>query len=619
MSRRVLLLLLIVALALTLGFWSFAPREAIAAVRFGGYWFTLVATACFVVTLVRSLRGDAWSEIRAWRGWWKPVAVTLLATGFLHVHERHEIKIVADEVLLGLTAKSMHTDRQASVVVRGYDYAGNFTPMASYVDKRPLFFPFLLATVHDLTGFRPENVFALNAGLSALFMLLVLLVGRRIGGWPAGLAGVALFAGIPLIAQNAAGAGFELLNLLMIVLALWLGMRAAEQPRDPDRLGAFVLCGALLAQVRYESVLFILPVGVTVVYCWWRARELVLPWSVLVTPLLLVICPLHYNVFKVFESSWQMSDIAGADVPFSFRYFYDNVGHALNFFLSFDGAQPSSALVAMLGAIAVGFLVLVVYREHREIFTVRPGLAVFLIFMGGLAIHTGFMLCYFWGHWDDPIIRRLSLPANLMLVIAIVFIWPRLVRAQRSWSILGGLAAAWIACFALPANAKQRFNNENFAARTTNWIAEHVKAVGSQSALAVDPYAQLVWILHGKSSVTAVQLAEKPEGFALHFRNRSFANFFLVQRLTPNVETGGRWMGDGDHFGGAFKLEMIEERAFAPLYLVRINRIVDVDEEKLVAWAKQRKENPPPPPAKQNGELSPTDNEQLLLWLRQLP
>ncbi len=618
MPRRVLLLVLLVALALTLGFWSFAPREAIAVVRFGGYWFTLAATTCFLVTLVRSLRGEAWNEVRAWRGWWKPVTLTLLATTFLHVHERHEIKIVADEVLLGLTAKSMHLERQASVVVRAYDYAGNFTPMASYVDKRPLLFPFLLATVHDLTGFRPENVFVLNAALSALFMVLVLLVGRRLAGWPAGLAGVALIAGIPLIAQNAAGAGFELLNLLMIVLTLWLGMRTAEQPRDPDRLGAFVLSGVLLAQVRYESVLFILPVGATVVYCWWRAREAVLPWSVLIAPLLLVICPLHYNVFKVFESAWQMSDIAGADVPFALRYLYDNVGHALNFFLSFDGAQPSSALVAILGSVAMGFCVLVAYREHREIFTARPALAAFLIFMAGLAIHTGFMLCYFWGRWDDPIIRRLSLPANFMLVAATVFIWPRLIRARHSWSILAAAAAVWIVCFALPANAKQRFNHENFAARTTNWVVGHLKAIGAQSSFAIDPYAQLVWILYGKSSVPADSIAEKPDGFALHFRNRSFQNFFLVQRLTPDVDKGGRWMGDDDHFGGAFKLELVEERAFAPLYLVRISRIVEVDEEKLAAWAAQRKAQPPAP-VKQNGELSPTENDQLLRWLRQLP
>jgi len=617
MSSRLLLFALVGALAVVLGFWSFTPGQALTIVKHGGYWITLVTVVCFVVALIRSLRGE-WAHVRAWRGWTGPVLIALAATAFLHVHERHEFKIVADEVVLQLTAKRLHEDRQVGVVVRGYEYAGNFTPMMSYVDKRPLFFPFLVATVHDLTGFRVGNVFALNAALSGVFVLLLLLIGRRLAGWGGGIAAVLLAITLPLLAQNAAGAGFELLNLTMIALALWLGLRVAERPGDDDRLGAFVLSGVLLAQVRYESVIFALPVAATVLYVWWRQKQIRLPWALLVAPLLLVICPLHFNVFKVYQAAWQMQDVAGADVPFSLRYFYNNLGHALNFSLSFSGAQPNSALLAVLGTISLVFLGLVLARRGRALASVEPDTAVAGIFVLGLLVHTGLMLCYFWGQWDDPIIRRLSLPAHLLWIVAIVLVWPRLVTHSRGWPVLYGLSMAYLVAFTLPASAQQRFNHENFAARTTNWLGRHIVALGDRSVLAIDTNAGLNWFLHGKSSVNPENIAKRPEALAFHFRNRSFQEYLLVQRATPDVKTGLRIISENDNFGDALTLELIEEKTFAPMYLVRLSRIVSLDEDKLNAWAERRVKHPPPPIANKP-ELSSEDSDQLLTWLRQLP
>ena len=235
----------------------------------------LLAFVLFAWYLVRSLWADR-VQLPAKRGWWK---VALFVGGmavFLHLHERHEFKIVADEVVLSSTAMEMHFERQAAVVVRGYDYAGNFTPLNVYVDKRPLLFPFFVSLVHDLTGYRVANVFALNALLSLALTTLFYVLGRRLGGPPAGVAAVLLLCAIPLVAQNTTGGGFELLNMVMIVLTLWLGLRYAERPTT-DRLCAFVLAGVLLAEARYESAVFVLPVGATIFYTWWRERRVDLP------------------------------------------------------------------------------------------------------------------------------------------------------------------------------------------------------------------------------------------------------------------------------------------------------------------------------------------------------
>jgi len=180
-----------------------------------------------------------------------------------------------------------------------------------------------------------------------------------------------------------------------------------------------------------------------------------------VAPLLLVILPLHFSVFKVMQATWQLNDVPGAAVPFSPGYFYDNVGHALNFFLSTDGYQPNSLLVSLLGAAGVSFFVLVLYRDHRDIFRARPAEAVFCLFGLGLIAHTGFMLCYFWGHFDDPIIRRLSLPSHLLFVLSFLFIYPRLVAHPARWRGLIAVTVAYLFAATLPTTAMHRYTQEN--------------------------------------------------------------------------------------------------------------------------------------------------------------
>jgi hypothetical protein len=619
MGKKATLFGLIVALAVVLGFVSFshAPFEAIDLVQRMGYWQILLSAGLFAFCLWRSLRTDLHAGLARWRAWAAPVAFVLAVTAFLHVHERHEFKIAMDEIVLQDTAMRMHFAREADAMTRGYELAGNFLALQAFVDKRPLFFPFLLSLTHDLTGYRVGNVFVLNGLLSLAFTGLVYLVGRRLGGAPAGYAGVLLVATIPLVHQNVTGGGFELLNLVMILATLWLGMRYAERP-DTDRLGAFVLAGVLLAQTRYESALFIVPTGLVILYVWWRRRAVDLAWPILVAPLLLVILPLHFSVFKVMQASWQLNDVPGAAVPFSPAYFYENVGHALTFFLSTDGFQPNSLLVSLLGACGVGFFVLVLYREHRDIFRARPVEAVFCLFTLGLIAHTGFMLCYFWGHFDDPIIRRLSLPAHLLFVLSFLFIFPRLVAHRARWRGLIAVTVVYLFAATIPTTAMHRYTQENFAARTNAWLSEYIERLGDQNVLAIDNVAGLQWLIHRKTSISVDVVALRPEAYLFHFKNRSFASFLVVQRMGADFDRGTRYPSMDDDLGDGFQLELIEERSFSPVYYIRISRVVGVDEEKVKAWAQRRMKAVHLTP-EMKSVLSRSDADAIDRWFKLLP
>ncbi|HVU23248.1 MAG TPA: hypothetical protein VHE13_03920, partial [Opitutus sp.] len=179
-DRRLWLFALTAALAVVLGFFTFSADASIRAVIYGGYWAMLVLAALFGWSLWRVGRASwpGWTATRQWRRW--PAALVGGCGLLLLVQERFGFKILMDEVMLLGTSMSLHFDRTALVAMRGNDIQGAFQLLGGQLDKRPLFHPFLLSVLHDLTGYRPENAFVLNVILTFVLLGLAYHVGRRL-------------------------------------------------------------------------------------------------------------------------------------------------------------------------------------------------------------------------------------------------------------------------------------------------------------------------------------------------------------------------------------------------------------------------------------------------------
>lgn len=576
MDRRLVLFCLSAALAVVLGFLSFTPEQSLQLVIYGGYWAMLLLAVLFGWSLLKIAR-DSQPELAGWKQ--RPRWPVLLVAGcgtLLLVHEAYGFKILMDEVMLLGTSMSMHIDKTALVPMRGHDIQGAFQLLAGQLDKRPLFQPFLVSVLHDVTGYRPENVFALNSVLTFVLLGLTYLTGFRIGGRGAGAVAVLLLTSLPLLAQQATGGGFELLNLVMILATLLLGMRYLER-RDANSLEAFGLAGILLANTRYESVLFLLPVGLTILWVWWSDRRPPLTALVLAMPLFLLPYALHNKVFSVRESSWEMASRPGYDTPFALRYIPENIAHDLNFFFNTTGEHSNSLVISILGFIALPFFALWTFHVLRRLRTESSARAALALHALGFAAHTLLMLCYFWGKFDDPVIRRLSLPLNLTLVIAIVTVAAELSRQPRMWRVLGGLTGIGFFAYSLPAMARHDYSLDYYVGRETEWKREFIKAHPERDYLFIDQDS-IMWLTHQVSATPIRQARERKDVIIYNARNRIFTDLYVFQRYNVDPETGRLSLPADDDLGPDYQLETVWERRFTPMTVSRISRVVSIRE-----------------------------------------
>jgi len=588
-DRRVRLLALVAALSAFTGFYAVPNRMALGIVTDAGYWCVLAAFILYVRALWRAFRGDlAGLGGGGWRRLdWASFAVVGLGGLVLIVHESFGFKIVMDEVMLVGTSMSMHFSRTVLSPDRGGDIQGAFVVYHGIMDKRQLFFPFLVSILHDLTGYRPENAFVVNAILTFVFLGLVCAACRKLAGRMAGWLGVALFAGLPLLAQNATGGGFELLNLVMILATMLLGARFIERGDEPS-FTALCYSALLMAQVRYESAIFLLPVAAIILWVWRREGRAILSWPVIVAPVLMIHCALHNRIFGIRASAWQLFSKPGLSKPFSLSYVLgtgpkgtpNNLEHALGYFYGKPTDQPNSYVLSTLGIIAVFFLVLLIAKRLRALSSEPPISIATVFFSFGFALQFGLMMCYFWGQFDDAIIRRLSLPTQLWMVVAVAavlqqFPRPQVVKALLAVALLGIMAQG------VPSMAAHAYNQEYLAGLETAWRRQFIADQPRKDYLAIDNDS-ILWIAHEVSATTTEAARSRRADLVYFMRNHTFSNIYVFQRYNIDQDTGKMTVREDDELPPDYILEPVRAERLMTLTQTRISRLVEIRDGKTV-------------------------------------
>jgi hypothetical protein len=429
-----------------LGFFGVSVTRAESLVEHGGYYVLLLAFALFLHSLWRAFRERRFAFESALTR--RQLLVVIATVGVLSLFaikaEPARSKILNDEFVLQSTAFNMHYFRDVAMVTRGYDIEGLFISTNNYLDKRPYFYPLLVSLVHDFTGYRLLNAYLVNMALMPAALALIFIFGRLLSGWRGGLLAVVLLGSLPLLGQNATGSGMELLNVVMILATMTLAVVYLRTPAE-QTLTALVLAAVLLAQSRYESALYVLPVAVIVLCGWVRAGRVILTWQVILVPLLLVPYALQNKVLSNSPQMWELTD--NATTRFSTVYFAKNAENAFHFLFSRSNELANSVLLSAVGIVALAWSLWQLITRWSAWRVLQPELTALLLFGAAMLGNTLLVFCYYWSGFTDRMASRLSLPLHLVFAFTAVLLFSRIDRwwpATRIALAAGCLFFFWV-------------------------------------------------------------------------------------------------------------------------------------------------------------------------------
>ncbi|HEX9784959.1 MAG TPA: hypothetical protein VGA56_19805 [Opitutaceae bacterium] len=559
--------------ALVVGFVLVSPKPVLDFVQHAGYYVIALGCVAWVIAVARMLKSAR--HVPTWgRADLALIGASLAAALLWQVNMPHGFKVLLDELVVSATAMSMHFDREIFVPLKIHVVDGYSVVLDGIVDKRLSFFAFLLSLLYGLTGYRTANVFVLNAAISAVLLYLAGRFGRRLGGQDcAGLLVVVLLGGLPLLGLNATSGNFEALNLLMICACMLAAHRFLARP-DAIIQDVLVLGAVLLAQTRYESVLFVAPVGAVVLWGWWKLRRPIWSWGLFAAPLLLILVPLQSKVFAMNANGyWQLTN--GLEKPFMLKFFTENLGHAILALFVLDGRQMGSPMLSLAGVVCTVFVFVFLLRRPRQLASC-PGALVLAGFGLVVAANFGLVLCYHWGQLDDFVAMRLALPLMLFFALAAAFACGRWIRRAEIWIPVLALPVAWTLLAGVPMAANSMSTESFLSYQETKWQRRFVREKRDEHALFAMA-SPIVALNERKAGLSTEALAERAGQMAWHLEQRSYQDVYVFQRLSFDA-TSEQWVADErNRLGPEFMLETIEERRFKPAFKMRLSRLLAVD------------------------------------------
>jgi len=479
------------------------------------YWLMPVtcafAAGCFIWRWQQDPEG-----VRArLRSWWPGLVLAVLGALVVVWLSPPQMRVQFDETCLVGTSQNMHLQRLAVMTTGAVPSAGEIVLLENMVDKRPTLFAFLVSVVHDLSGYRLDNAFAVNAALLALGLFVLFVAVRSRLGLLAGLSAPLLVLSVPLTSIAATSAGFELLAVVLLLVATVSALAFVEEPTD-SRLAAFLGAGVLLAHARYESLLAFAMLGLIACVCVrgryrpsLTAGALLASCPILVAPLILLL---------QHAQSPNFTPEAGGEALVSLQHLAD---HLWPFLVAWFGASAGSALPGWVALVALaGWLRRLWRREasYVDLFAVVP------------IVLTLVALAWFYGDVSEPTALRLFLPlAWASLLPLLICAPPGIGRGRRVDVVLLGFAIT-LCAIRLPSVASGAAFPELRIATLTRELDRLVDRVGDdqRTTLWVGAVAQHL-VVKGHAAVSVKTFERLGRAIADWRRRGDLGKIYLVE------------------------------------------------------------------------------------------
>ncbi|MFW5873803.1 MAG: hypothetical protein ACOCVJ_00195 [Verrucomicrobiota bacterium] len=390
------------------------------------------------------------------------------------------MRVFNDEPTHALTAQAMAQERAVHSPQAAYFEAGGFVYSKPDPVYRLYLYPYLVSLLHNLTGIRLANFFALNALIGVGLLLAGFYLGWLLSGGRvlAGYAAQLLLLGVPLLHHVINSASYDPLNLFLFacyisVCALYL--------RDgcPPLLNLAISTGILLAYCRSESILYLCAIAVCFLLRSIQERRFTLSYYAILSPVFLIV-PLAARQIgaRLSESLPEFYEHVETGF-FSLIYLGRNVESVFDWLFSVESATLNSILVSGLSVLAIGSSPFWL-KLLKPATAMKSGSADVALdrtlwtFFGIACVHLFIVMCLYWDPTEASAVR-FFLPITLVLILLIIRMFSQLERyfKVRAFQLLILIAGSFIWLVTLPKAARAEATQASFspadANRTLAW------------------------------------------------------------------------------------------------------------------------------------------------------
>lgn len=456
------------------------------------------------------------------------LAVLLIAT--IAWITPHQLRVLYDETnLLGIS-QALYEQHTFYIPTQALFHNQAIYTIDYEWGVRPLTFPFFLFLIHLIKGYALSNVFWLNAcaGIFSLFIFYLLL--QRFFSKPLALLGLCLLAAYPIFALRTTSGGYEILNLGFLILAFYQ-LHCALTIRESYHTTRLIFTLVLLAQIRYESALFVCTFGPFVMWHCFKNLRAIPHKMILLVPILLL--PVAWQrILYSGDDAFMVRD--GASM-FGLDNFLTNFEHAFYFFSGAQSAYGTIPILLYIAIIGTAIGLFYIIRNHTNI----PSSTKVLIFAASVTLVslTGITLSYILSNMTRPIGLRWGIVFLPFLITPIIYFCHLLVNKHAKRQIPLFVATGAIIIFAW----SSKFQNvsvhtlqlqQTYQAYTA-FFKEHDP---HKQALIISPYARL-FVPDQRSAVTIEYANQYWSDLQSHHQKGMFNDIFLCQTADTKTQT----------------------------------------------------------------------------------
>ncbi len=456
--------------------WTLVYRDKMPVIfANASYYLTFILAAVWIVQVYLFCKSAQFSFFHILKKYWPGILIAFILTCVVFISVKVGFKTLSDETNLVSVSRSMLDDKTVYNTTSAKYYYGNLQPITRDIPKRPLIYPFLVYILHELTGFRYQNAFAVN--FIVLFGLLsgVFIITRKILDFAAALAAMLLILSYPVISIFAVSAGFDLLNSAFLILILVAVYGFVRNPSSP---GFSFLIASLLffANIRYESLLFLVLIPLLLIpkIKWQYVKD---------SSYLLCMAPLLNLPFiweRILKPKGHFESVKDVQL-FSFDSLMVNIKSFFTSLIDLDYRLPYAGILTIISILIIFYLIAQIIRKKILLTGYQRYFMIILIVTVGLSSLMFFS--HFFGRYNHPSSARFFIIISLLFAFApiVVKIFKPDVISAKALLIISAICF----CFYHPIAVEGRFINTLTLNRTTDHCIKFLDNIKDRNILIV--------------------------------------------------------------------------------------------------------------------------------------